>query len=43
MPRSFDIIGCIAIFLVLMLIVDLLSERIAVMVRGPRGEKQAES
>jgi hypothetical protein len=26
-----------------MLVVDLLSERIAVMVRGPRGEKQAES
>lgn len=30
MPRSFDIIGCIAIFLVLMLVVDQLAERIAV-------------
>ena len=36
MPRSFDIIGCIVIFLVLMLVVDLLAERISVMRRGER-------
>ncbi len=41
MPRSFDIIGCIVIFLVLMLAVDLLAERIAVM-RSEHRQKAAD-
>ena len=37
MPRSFDIAGCIVIFLVLMFVVDQLAERIAAIRRGRRG------
>ncbi|MBO6083854.1 MAG: acyltransferase family protein [Candidatus Methanomethylophilaceae archaeon] len=41
LPRSFDIIGCIAVFLVLMLIVDLLAERISVLIHGKRSDAPA--
>ena len=43
MPRSFDIIGCIVIFLVLMLVVDQLAERVSRLISSRKGRSDLPS